>query len=159
MPQKIPVALLCISLSAAFADVNAAQKPLDPQRAVTLADVQMLLAGKFEARVVEPGIVKYEEVGGPRVVEVWLSILDPGRTLDSLKETIIGHGEPVEDVPGVGDIAIYRPQSGRLMVDRKTKAGENQSLEIIVHNVEAADAKAATKRLAIELAKRAAAKP
>jgi hypothetical protein len=135
------------------------ETPLDPQKAVTLADVQTLLRGKFAARIVEPGIVKYEEVGGPRVVEVSFSIVATGKTLDGVKETAISHGEPVEDVPGLGDAAVYRPQGGLAMVEKKNKAGQLQWVEVRVHNVEGADRVAATKRFAIELARRAAARP
>jgi hypothetical protein len=136
-----------------------AQTPLDPQRAVTLADVQTLLGGKFAARIVEPGIVKYEEVGGPRVVEVSFLTVTPDRSLARVKETATGHGEPIDDVPGRGDVAIYRPQHVVAMVERKTTAGERQWIEVRVHNVEGANSAAVTKRLAIELAKRAAARP
>jgi len=140
-------------------DHKKAQAPLDPQQAVTLADVQTLLGGKFAARTVESGIVKYEEVGGPRVVEVAFLFASPGRSLAGVKETATGHGEPIEDVPGVGDFAIYRPQGVVAMVERRNKAGEVQWIEVRVHNVEGANAAALTKRLAIELARRAAARP
>jgi hypothetical protein len=136
-----------------------AQPPLDPQKAVTLADVQSLLGGKFAARIVEPGIVKYEEVGGPRVVEVSFYRVTADRSLAGVKETATGHGEPIDDVPGLGDFAIYRPQGVVAMVERKNKAGERQWIEVRVHNVEGANSAAVTKRLAIELARRAAGRP
>jgi hypothetical protein len=131
-----------------------ASQPLDPQKAVTLADVQTLLGGKFAPRVVEPGIVKYEEVGGPRVVEISFQIVTPDRSLAGVKETATGHGEPIEDVPGLGDFAIYRPQGVVAMVEKKNKAGDVHWLEVRVHNIEGAGSAAATKRFAIELAKR-----
>jgi hypothetical protein len=133
-------------------------EPLDPQKAVTLADVQTLLSAKFAPRVVEPGIVKYEEVGGPRVVEVSFMIVTSDRSLAGVKETATGHGEPIEDVAGLGDFAIYRPQGVVAMVEKKNKAGDVHWLEVRVHNIEGAGSAATTKRLAIELAKRAVAR-
>ena len=159
MQKKVATVLLCICALTSFMHVATAQTPLDPQKAVTLADVEALLRGKFTARVVEPGIVKYEEVSGPRVVEISFNPVSPGKSLGSLKETLVQNGEPVEDVPGLGDAAIYRPQGVCAMVEKKNKAGELQWLEVRVHNVEGADSVAATKRLAIELAKRGAARP
>ena len=153
MPKTLAIALLGLFALVPFMGVPAAQSqaPLDPQKVVTLADVETLLEGKFPARVVEPGIVKYEEVNGPRVVEVSLF---PGNDLTGLKVTLIGHGEPVEDVGGLGDVAIYRPQGGHVMVEQKNKAGDMCWFEVRVYNVEGADSAAATKRLAIDLARR-----
>jgi hypothetical protein len=145
----------------AAAAPSAARKtdePLDPQKAVTLADVQTLLGGKFAPRVVEPGIVKYEEVGGPRVIEVSFRLVTPDRSLAGVKETATGHGEPIEDVPGLGDFAIYRPQGVVAQVEKKNKAGDLQWIEIRVYNVEGANSAAVTKRFAIELARRAVAR-
>jgi hypothetical protein len=62
-------------------------------------------------------------------------------------------------VPGLGDVAIYRPQGVVAMVERTTKAGERQWIEVRVHNVEGANSAAVTKRLAVELARRATARP
>jgi hypothetical protein len=155
MPYKVPM-LLCVLGLTAFMDVTTAQTPLDPQKVVTLADVQTLLKGKFTARVVEPGLVKYEEAGAPREVEVSFFIQYPGKTVDGVKQSVLQNSEPVEDVPGVGDAAIYRPQGGLVIVEKKNKAGELQWLEVRVHNVEGADSAATTKRLAIELARLAA---
>ena len=154
-----PTTSVPATAAAAPGGARKAQQPLDPQKAVTLADVQTLLGGKFAPRVVEPGIVKYEEVGGPRVVEVSFLIVTPDRSLAGVKETATGHGEPIEDVPGLGDFAIYRPQGVVAMVEKKNKAGELQWIEVRVHNVEGANSAAATKRFAIELARRAAARP
>ena len=157
--RLVPTASMPATAARTPVDPKKAQTPLDPQKAVTLADVQTLLGGKFAARVVEPGIVKYEEVGGPRVVEVSFLIVTPDRSLAGVKETATGHGEPIEDVPGLGDFAIYRPQRVVAMVEKKNKAGERQWIEVRVHNVEGANSAAVTKRLAIELARRGAARP
>jgi len=154
--RLVPTASTPAVASSTPRDAKQAQTPLDPQKAVTLADVQALLGGKFAARVVEPGIVKYEEVGGPRVVEVSFLIVTQDRSLAGVKETATGHGEPIEDVPGLGDFAIYRPQLVVAMVEKKNKAGERQWIEVRVHNVEGANSAAVTKRFAIELARRAA---
>ena len=59
---------------------------------------------------------------------------------------------------GLGDAAIYRPQGVCVIVEKKSKAGDLQWLEVRVHNVEGADSVATTKRLAVELAKLAAAR-
>ena len=157
MPNKV-FALLCVLALTAFMDETRAQTPLDPQKAVTLADVQSLLKGTFTARIVEPGLVKYEETGGAREVEVSFFIQYPGKTVDSVKQSVVQNSEPVEDVPGVGDAAIYRPQCVCVIAEKKNKAGELQWLEVRVHNVEGADSAATTKRLAVELARLAAAR-
>jgi hypothetical protein len=158
MLNKLAAVLLCIFALTPFTDVTTAQTPLDPQKAVTLADVQTLLKGKFTARTVEPGVVKYEEVGGPREVEVSFSIQSPGKTVSGVKESILQNSEPVEDVTGLGDAAIYRPQGVCVIVEKKNKSNELQWLEVRVHNIEGANKEAVTKRLAIELAKLAAAR-
>jgi len=158
MHKKVAALLLCSLALTAVAAVATAQAPLDPQKAVTLADVQTLLKGKFTARTVEPGLLKYEEVGGPREVEVSFFIQSPGKTVSGVKEQTLQNGEPVEDVTGLGDAAIYRPQGVCVIVEKKSKAGDLQWLEIRVHNVEGADSVATSKRLAVELAKLAAAR-
>jgi len=154
--RLVPTASTPATAARTPVDPKTPQAPLDPQKAVTLADVQTQLGGKFAARIVEPGIVKYEEVGGPRVVEVSYRIVTPDRSLAGVKETATGHGEPIEDVPGLGDFAIYRPQLFGAMVEKKNKAGERQWIEVRVHNVEGANSAALTKRFAVELARRAA---
>ncbi|HEY8243113.1 MAG TPA: hypothetical protein VII68_06595 [Casimicrobiaceae bacterium] len=157
--RLVPTASMPATAARTPLDPKKALTPLDPQKAVTLADVQTLLGGKFAPRIVEPGIVKYEELGGPRVVEVSFLIVTPDRSLAGVKETATGHGEPIEDVPGLGDFAIYRPQGVVAMVEKKNKAGDRQWIEVRVHNVEGANSAAVTKRFAIELARRAAARP
>ncbi len=158
MHDKFVARLLCVLSLTAFAEVTTAQTPLDPEKAVTLSDVQGLLKGKFAARTVEPGLVKYEEVGGPREVEVSFFIQSPGKTVDGVKQEILQNGEPVEDVTGLGDAAIYRPQGVCVVVEKKSKAGDLQWLEIRVHNVEGADKAVTTKRFAVDLAKLAVAR-
>jgi hypothetical protein len=158
MHKKLAALLLVIFGLAPVVEVTTAQTPLDPQKAVTLADVQTLLKGAFTARTVEPGLVKYEEVGGPREIEVSFFIQSPGKTVASVKEEIVQNSEPVDDVTGVGDAAIYRPQGVGVIVEKKNKAGDLQWLEIRVHNVEGADKVATTKRFAVELAKLAVAR-
>jgi hypothetical protein len=158
MHNKVVTLLLCIVALTSFAGVTTAQTPLDPEKAVTLSDVQGLLKGKFTARTLEPGLVKYEEAGGPREVEVSFFIQSPGKTVDGVKQEILQNGEPVEDVTGLGDAAIYRPQGVGIIVEKKSKAGDLQWLEIRVHNVEGADKAAATKRFAVDLARLALAR-
>lgn len=158
MHKNAAALLFCIVALTPFADVMRAQTPLDPQKAVTLADVQTLLKGKFAARTVEPGVVKYEEVGGPREVEVSFFIQSPGKTVGGVKEVSLQNSETVEDVASLGDAAIYRPQGVGVIVEKKSKSGELQWLEIRVQNVEGADKVATTKRFAVELAKLATAR-
>jgi len=128
-----------------------------PEKLVTLADVQAVLGGKFEGRLVEPGIYNWEEIDGPRVVQVSIQT-DSGTTVQDLKPHLIQQGEPVDDVAGVGDAAMYRPQGFCAAVDKKSKSGQSHFLEVRVHNVEGANAAADTKRFAVELAKRGAAR-
>jgi hypothetical protein len=136
---------------------GAAQAGPLPEQTVTLADVQSVLGGKFEGREVEPGIYNWEEVEGRRVVEIWVRV-PAVTTVESLKATLLQNGEPVDDVAGVGDAAMYRPQSNCATTEKKSKSGESQWLEVRVHNVEGAAAAADTKRFAIELAKQGAAR-
>ena len=158
MHTKVAALRVCVVALTMFAAVTSAQTPLDPQKVVTLADVQTLLKGKFTARTLEPGLVKYEEVGGPRDVEVSFFIQSPGKTLAGVKEASLQNSEAVEDVTGVGDAAIYRPQGVGVIVEKKSKAGDLQWLEIRVHNIEGADKVASTKRFALALAKLAVAR-
>ena len=147
------VAAVALVLFAAHA---LAQSPA-PEKVVTLADVQAVLGGKFEGREVEPGIYNYEENDGPRVVQVSIQT-DSGTTVQDLKPHLVQQGEPVDDVAGVGDAAMYRPQGFCAAVDKTSKSGQSHFLEVWVHNVEGANAAADTKRFAIELAKRGAAR-
>jgi hypothetical protein len=158
MHRNVAALLLCIVALTPFAAVMSAQTPLDPQKAVTLVDVETLLKGKFAASVVEPGVVNYEEAGGARQVEVSFFIQSPGKTISAVKEASLQNSETVDDVAGLGDGAIYRPQGFLVMVEKKNKAGDLQWLEIRVHNVEGPDKADATKRFAIELAKLAVAR-
>lgn len=158
MNRNVAALLFCIVALTPFAAVMTAQTPLDPQKAVTLADVETVLKGKFAASVVEPGVVNYEEAGGARVVEVSFFIQSPGKTMSGVKDASLQNSETVDDVAGLGDAAIYRPQGFLVMVEKKSKGGDLQWLEIRVHNVEGPDKAVATKRFAIELAKLAVAR-
>ena len=89
----------------------------------------------------------YEEEGGDhRDVQVYLWPAD-GKAIDLLKATLIQQGEPVEDVQGIPDAAIYQPQRGEALGEKKDKSGEVLWLTIAVHNAASAD----TKRFAVEL--------
>jgi hypothetical protein len=158
MNKKIGTVLFGMLTLVLLTAVTRAQTTLDPQKVVTLTDVQTLLKGTFTARTVEPGLVKYEEVGGAREVEVSFFIQEPGKTISGVKEAVVSNLEPVEDVAALGDAAIYRPQAVGVFMEKKNKAGDLQWLELRVHNVEGADKAAVTKRLAIELARRAVAR-
>ena len=124
----------------------------EPGTVVTLADVEKELGGKWTSRSPEPGVLFYEEDGGSRQVNVYLWPAG-GKTVESMKVELAGHGEPIDDVTGVGDAAMYRPQGNVAETEQKDPAGEVQWLTIAVHNVENA---ADTKRFAIALAKKGA---
>ena len=127
----------------------------EPDAVVTVADVEKVLGGKFKARSPEPGVVFYEEVEtGYRQVNVYLWPAE-GKTVADMKAQFVGQGEPVDDVAGVADAAMYRPQRNDATVEKKDKSGQVLWLSVVVHNVEDA---AATKLFAIDLAKRGAAR-
>ena len=144
---------LCLGTLSGNAALGAA--PPEPGLVVTLADVEKVLGGKFKARSPEPGVVFYEEDGtGYRQVNVYLWPA-AGKTVADMKVHLAQQGEPVEDVEAIGDAAMYRPQGSEATVEKKDKTDELLWLSVAVHN---ADDKAATKRFAIELAKRGAAR-
>ncbi|MEO8198158.1 MAG: hypothetical protein ABI689_15675 [Thermoanaerobaculia bacterium] len=144
-------AILVATLGSAPALAADAVAP-DPGAIVTAGDVQKVLGGKWKARVPEPGVLFYEEDGtGYRTVQVYLRPAN-GRDVESLKSELVQQGEPVEDVPGVGESAIYRPQRQEATTEKTDKSGELYSLTIAVREATAAD----TKKFAVELAKRGA---
>lgn len=146
--------LFAALLSFSLGDPASAAPP-EPTAIVTLADVEKVLGGKFTARSPEPGVVFYEEdAGGYRQVNVYLAPAD-GKTVDSQKATIVENGEPVDDVPGVGDAAMYRPQGNEATVEKRSKSDEVLWLSVAVHNAASA---ADTKRFAVELVQRGAAR-
>lgn len=148
------VVLILSLLLACWGPAVAAGSP-DPGAVVTLADVEKLLGGQFNARSPEPGALFYEEEGGSyRQVNVYLWPAD-GKTVASVKEAALANGEPVDDVSGIGDAAMYRPQGNEVTVEKKAKNGEAMWLSVAVHGAKDA---AETKRFAVELAKRGAAK-
>ena len=151
MLRCVVAVALVLSATHAFAQGPA------PEKVVTLADVQALLGGRFEGREVEPGIYKFEENGGSRVVEISIQT-DSGKSVTSLKEHLVQSGEPVDEVAGVGDVAMYRPQGFCATAEKQSKNGQSHFFEVRVYNVEGANAAADTKRFAVELAKRGAAR-
>jgi hypothetical protein len=151
-PRIALLSLLCLQVVAPPAPAAAADP--DPGVAVTQADVEKVLGGEFKSRSPEPGALFYEEIGGPREVHVYLWWAG-GKNVAGMMPSFIANGETVDDVPGIGAAAMYRPQYSEATVEiaRKGAAGDDQWLSISVHNV---DKPADTKRLAIELARRAA---
>lgn len=148
----LTVTLLAGSFGAA---ASAAAATPEPTAIVTLVDVQTVLGGTFKARSPEPGVVFYEEEGGAyREVHVYLWPAD-GKTVEAVKQNAVQQGEAVDDVTAVGDAAMYRPQGNEATTEKKDKLDEVQWLTVSVHN--AANA-ADTKRFAVELAKRGAAR-
>ena len=61
----------------------------------------------------------------------------------------------MDEVAGVGDAAMYRPQYGEATAEKNAKAGELLWLSVSVHNVEEP---AARKKLAVELLRLAVAR-
>ena len=54
MDKKVTVALMCIVGLISLMDVATAQTPLDPQKAVTLADVRTLSKGSLRPAQLNP---------------------------------------------------------------------------------------------------------
>lgn len=128
--------------------------PPDPATVVPKADVEKVLGGKFKVDSPEPGVLFYEEDGtGYRSVQVYLAIAN-GRLTD-LKAQLVQDQEPVEDVAGVGDAALYRPQRSEATVEKTAKSGEVLRLSVAVQNAASPED---AKRFAVELLKRAAAR-
>ena len=121
---------------------------------MTLADVEKVVGGKFTSRSPEPGALFYEEVGGPREIHVYLWPAN-GKSLADLKPNLVSNGEPIEELAGLGDGAIFRPQGSEVLVEVTGKSGELLWLTISVHNV---DGPGDVKRIAVELAKRGVAR-
>ncbi|MBP9824384.1 MAG: hypothetical protein KBF21_09200, partial [Thermoanaerobaculia bacterium] len=67
----------------------------------------------------------------------------------------VSNGEPIEEIAGLGDGAIFRPQGSEVLVEVTSPSGELLWLTITVHNV---DTPADLKRIALDLAKRGAAR-
>ena len=132
MRQRLVVAFVC-GLSFALA-VRAAGPP-DPAKVVTLADVAKVLGGKFKAEVPEPGMVSFLEEGGDgRQVDVFVTTSESPK-LDNLKATVQGDGEPVDEVSGVGDGAMYRPQRHEAMVEKVAADRAARQLAVVIQNV------------------------
>ena len=156
--SRVPWTIVLAALLGAGAGglAAAADAPADPDpgKTVTLADVEKVVGGKFTSRSPEPGALFYEEVGGPRQVNVYLWPAN-GKRLDDLKPNLVSNGEPIEEIAGLGDGAIFRPQSSEVLVEVTRSSGEPLWLTITVHNV---DTPADVKRIALDLAKRGTAR-
>lgn len=127
--------------------------PPEPGTVVTPADLEKVLHGKWKSEVTEPGALRYSEEGGAyRFVGVTLWAAN-GKSLAALKPQLTQDGEPFDEVPALGDAAIYRPQMSQVTVEKKSKSGELLWLGIDVQGTTSAEE---NKRLAIELAKLAA---
>jgi hypothetical protein len=131
-----------------------AAAPPEPDSVISAADVAKVLGGKWKGKVQEPGVIFYSEDGGAREVHVYLFPAN-GKTVDSMVPMLREQGEAVDEVAGVGDAAMYRPQGNEATVQKSGKEGEVHWMSVAVHNVDGA---AETKKLALELAKRGASK-
>ena len=150
----LSTALFCAAVCALSVVPSAAAADLDPAKTVTLADVEKVLGGKFTSRSPEPGALFYEEDGGPRQVNIYLWPVEY-KSIATLTPNLVGNGEPVEEIAGIGDAAIYRPQGNEALVEVQSAAHGLIWLTVTVHNV---DSPADTKRIALDLAKRGAAR-
>jgi hypothetical protein len=147
-------ALLTAALLAALPAPARAEAP-DPAKVVTTADLQKVFGGKWTASSPEPGVLICEEPDGVRVVHVYLFPAN-GKSVAEMAPGHRENGETVDDVAGVGDAAMYRPQYGEATAEKlDAKTGERLWLSLSVHNVDGPDAR---KRLAVALLRLAAAK-
>jgi hypothetical protein len=133
MRQRLVVSFLCALVMSFAAGLQAADP--DPAKVVTVADVAKVLGGKFKVEVPEPGMASFLEEGGDyRQVDVFITT-SPTPKLDDLKSTVQGHGEPVDEVPGVGDGAMYRPQGQEAMVEKVAADRAARQLAVVIRNV------------------------
>lgn len=152
-PRPLAAALLVAFAAAAVPGAGRAEAP-DPAKVISAADLAEVLGGTWTTSSPEPGFLSCEQTDGYSIVQVYLYPAN-GKTV---AEMLPGHrenGETVDEVPGLGDAAMYRPQYGEATVEKRVESGETLWLSIAVHNVEDAGQR---KELAIELARRAAAR-
>lgn len=151
--QKVLSVLFVSGLLAGACVFGAAA--LEPNAVVAKADVEKVAGGKWKERSPEPGVIFYEEEGGGyRQVNVYLFPPD-GKTVAAIQDMAVQNGEPVEELKGLGDGAMYRPQGNEATVEKANKQGQPQLLSVSVHNAKDA---AEAKKIAVELVKRGAAK-
>jgi len=150
-----PAAVLLVTALALALPSPARAGAPDPASVVTTADLQKVFGGKWTVSSPEPGVLICEETGGYRVVNVYLTPAN-GKTVAEFVPAYRDQGETVDEVAGVGEAAMYRPQYGEATVEKKdAKSGELLWLSVSVHNV---DSPAERKKLAIDLVKLASAK-
>jgi hypothetical protein len=152
-PVSCAAALLLVLAVTSTPTLASAAEP-DPSKVISAADLQKVMGGKWTTRLIEPGALVGEESEGYRVVNVYLYPAN-GKTVAEMMPGHRENGETVDEVAGVGDAAMYRPQYSEATVEKRSRSGEALWLSVAVHNVDDA---AQTKKLAIELAKRIAAK-
>lgn len=129
----------------------------DPLEVLPPETIVELLPGSWGAVIPEPGVLTYEEDGGgSRTVQIYLWPAN-GKTLAGLSAQLVQDGEPVEPIPDLpgADQGIYRPQRSEATIEKKAGAGELFWLTVAVQGVARPEE---TKRLAVELARRGAAK-
>jgi hypothetical protein len=132
--SALTAAVFCLALLAG-APVQAAD--LDPATVVTAADLEKVMGGKWKSRSPEPGVLFYEEDGtGYRSVQVYLWPAN-GKTVADMMPNLTQMGEPVEEVAGVGEAAMYRPQRKEATAEKKDKSGELVWLSIAVQELPA----------------------
>jgi hypothetical protein len=154
LSRAVPFALLGLVLLLPAALRAADPDPLEVLPPETIVE---LLPGSWGAVIPEPGVLTYEEGGGAaRTVQIYLWPAN-GKTLAGLTSQLVQEGEPVEpiaDLPGA-DQGIYRPQRGEATIEKRAGAGELFWLTVAVHGAPTPEE---AKRLAVELARRGAAR-
>ena len=149
--------LACLAATVSFA--AAAPADLGPAAAVNAGDIMRLLGGNWKSRAPAPGAVVYTELGGNREIHVHLGNAS-GKTIATLRQSLIASGEPVEDVRGLGTAAIYRPERNQVDVEiaRKGPTGDATDddlwLSVILYHVEGKS----IKKSVLALAKKAVAR-
>jgi len=147
-------AVLCLALAVGAAPGVVRAEARDVTKVIAAADLAEVLGGTWTTSSPEPGFLSCEQTDGYRIVQVYLYPAN-GKTVAEMMPGHRENGEAVDEVPGVGDAAMYRPQYGEATVEKRVESGETLWLSVAVHNV---DDPAERKVLAVELARRAAAR-
>lgn len=150
LTRRVPALCLAVAAVVVFAPTTLHAAAPDPTKFISAAEVGKTLGGKFKQESPEEGVLSFsEEGGGYRQVEVDLWAAN-GKTVSAVRQQAEQDGEKVEDTPGLGDAAMYRPQQSAVTVQKTDKSGTVLWLAISVRNVSDA---AETKKHALALAK------
>ena len=149
MPRSSAARVVCALLTLLPTAAGAQALP-EPAALVKRADVERILGGVFEPRSPEPGVLFYEESAGSyRAVHVYVQD-GAGRRIADLRAHFESQGEPIEEIAGVGEAAMYRPQDGSAMAEATDAAGVAFVVTVAIRNV---DQPEAARHFASELVK------